>query len=211
MFYYLSHLSPGWLILGIIILFIGLVSQIALYAKAGKPGFSALVPVWNVIVFIEIVGRPKWHSVWILVPGTIFLAVFLIFFEQFDGLFPIWQELEDGGGMWVPGPSTWDHMLVPLGICAAALIPMLVFIAKVFTEVCDSFGKHKLRDKVYCIIFNGAYLLFVIGISDAVYECPWYAKKNGLPYTMPELKGKTNKEAKSELLSAIADKYKKKK
>lgn len=190
---YILSLSPGLLILSIIILFIGLVSQMALYAKAGKPSYAALVPVWNVMVFIEIVGRPKWHSIWIMGPGAIFVAVFAFFFTEIDGLFPVEVVNELGEYNWIPGPTTWDHMTIPLIISIAALIPMVVFIGVIFTEICDSFGKHKLSDKIYCIVFNGAYLLFVIGISQVEYEGPWWARKRGLPYYMPDFKHKGKK------------------
>ncbi len=208
---YLASLSPGWLIMIAVCGFIGLISQIALYGKAGKSGLSALVPVWNVIVFVELVGRPRKHALWILAPGTVFLVVVAIFWKEFNGLFPVWEQIGDFDGHWIHGPSTWAHMAIPLAILGAAFIPMAIFIGKIFTEICDSFGKHERRDKILCIVFNAAYLLFVIGISDIVFEGPWYAKKNNLPYTMPELKGKTNTESKSEVLAAIAAKYQKKK
>ncbi|MBK9191358.1 MAG: hypothetical protein IPM77_07495 [Crocinitomicaceae bacterium] len=59
---YILHLSPGILIALVIVIFIGLVSQAALYAKAGEPWIAALVPVWNVIIFVDVVGRPKWQK-----------------------------------------------------------------------------------------------------------------------------------------------------
>jgi len=206
---YVMHMSPGWLILGMIVGFIGLVSQIALYAKAGQPWISALVPVWNVVVFIKLVGRPVWHSIWLIGPGTIFMIVFFVFFKEIDGLFPI-PPGEDDDGIWKDGPSTFDHMIIPLSICFAALVPMAVFIAKVFTEVCDSFGKHTRRDKILCITLNGIYILFVIGISDAIYEAPWYAKKNNIPYVMPEIKGGSKKKAASEsaYVHAMTERFK---
>ena len=236
MLYYISHLTPGLLILLIILLFIGFVSQIALYAKAGKPGYSALVPVWNVIVFLDIVGRPKKHALWIMLPGTVILGTFIYFFDRFDAIFPKWIKTEEyeGFGSW---SFNMDELLIPLVIIGAALIPMMVFIAKIFTEICDSFGKHAKSDKVYAIIFNAAYMLFNIAISQAVYEGPWYAKKHGIPYEMPDLKasgkkkkkteapkktapkksasskssGKKGKKEQSEVLAAIAAKYKKEK
>jgi hypothetical protein len=33
------------------------------FVKAGKPGWAAIVPIYNVIVLLEIAGRPLW---WIL-------------------------------------------------------------------------------------------------------------------------------------------------
>jgi hypothetical protein len=34
-----------------------------IFVKAGKPGWAALVPIYNIIVLLEIVGRPTW---WVL-------------------------------------------------------------------------------------------------------------------------------------------------
>ena len=30
------------------------------FAKAGKPGWASIVPIYNVIVLLEIAGRPLW-------------------------------------------------------------------------------------------------------------------------------------------------------
>jgi hypothetical protein len=53
------------------LVFIGVIALLAqwrLYEKAGQPGIAALVPVWNVIVFLKIVGRPASHGWLFLVP-----------------------------------------------------------------------------------------------------------------------------------------------
>jgi len=47
---------------------IGLLAQYRLYEKAGQPGIAALVPVWNVIVFLRIVGRPAMQGFLFLIP-----------------------------------------------------------------------------------------------------------------------------------------------
>lgn len=52
--------------LWLIFLVLGIVSLIAMwkiFEKAGKPGWAALVPVYNLIVLLEIVGRPSWWVV----------------------------------------------------------------------------------------------------------------------------------------------------
>ena len=54
--------------------FFGLIIQLAVIAffvwvfwrifeKAGQPGWAAIIPIYNVIVLLEIVGRPLW---WII-------------------------------------------------------------------------------------------------------------------------------------------------
>jgi len=39
-----------------------------IFVKAGKPGWAAIIPIYNVIVLLEIVGRPVWWVVLLLIP-----------------------------------------------------------------------------------------------------------------------------------------------
>jgi len=38
------------------------------FSKAGKPGWAALVPIYNVIVMLEIAGRPVWWLLLMFIP-----------------------------------------------------------------------------------------------------------------------------------------------
>jgi hypothetical protein len=38
------------------------------FTKAGKPGWAAIVPVYNMVVVLEIIGRPLWWILLMLVP-----------------------------------------------------------------------------------------------------------------------------------------------
>jgi hypothetical protein len=58
----------------IIILMIASIWKI--FSKAGKPGWAAIVPIYNFIVFLEIVGKPWWWLLLMLIP--IVNIVFLI-------------------------------------------------------------------------------------------------------------------------------------
>lgn len=183
---FFTGLSFGLLVAAIFIAIIGLISQMSLYAKAGQPALAALVPVWNVIVFCKVVGRPAKHAVYILAPLLIMLGVILAYWPQIDGLFPIHGQDNE----FIAGPTQWAEVTVPFIIMGVTAIPLAYLVIIMFTEVCDSFGKHKTLDKVLCVIFNGLYILFALGVSDAEYEAPWYARKRGLPYFMPDFKHK---------------------
>ena len=64
------HLKLGdslYFILGFLVI-ISLVAQWRLYEKAGQPGIAAIVPIWNFIVFLKIVGRPASHLFLALIP-----------------------------------------------------------------------------------------------------------------------------------------------
>ncbi len=45
-----------------------LVTMWKVFTKAGKPGWAAIVPIYNSIVLLEIVGRPIWWIVLMLIP-----------------------------------------------------------------------------------------------------------------------------------------------
>jgi Family of unknown function (DUF5684) len=40
-----------------------LIGMWKVFAKAGQPGWAALVPIYNLIILVKIVGRPAW---WVL-------------------------------------------------------------------------------------------------------------------------------------------------
>jgi hypothetical protein len=45
-----------------------IISQWVIYTKAGKPGWAILVPIYNFIVMLQIVGRPWYHMFFLLIP-----------------------------------------------------------------------------------------------------------------------------------------------
>jgi hypothetical protein len=59
---------------GLVGLVVGLVVIAGLwkvFVKAGKPGWASLVPIYNLIVLLEIVGKPLWWIVFFLCLGPI--------------------------------------------------------------------------------------------------------------------------------------------
>lgn len=52
------------LALGIVVL----VAWWKIFTKAGKPGWAAIIPVYNIIVLLEITGRPIWWIALYLIP-----------------------------------------------------------------------------------------------------------------------------------------------
>lgn len=53
-----------FLVLGIIVI----ISRWKIFQKAGKPGWAAIVPVYNFIVELEIIGKPWWWLLLMFVP-----------------------------------------------------------------------------------------------------------------------------------------------
>jgi hypothetical protein len=63
----------------LIIWFVIVIGTWKIYAKAGKPGWAAIIPIYNIIVMLEIVGKPMWWLLLLLVPCVnIIFAVWMV-------------------------------------------------------------------------------------------------------------------------------------
>lgn len=47
------------------------------YAKAGKPGWAAIIPIYNIIVLLQIVGRPVWWLILLFIPVVNFVILII--------------------------------------------------------------------------------------------------------------------------------------
>ncbi|HVR37578.1 MAG TPA: DUF5684 domain-containing protein [Thermoanaerobaculia bacterium] len=51
------------------------------FTKAGKPGWAAIVPIYNIIVLLEIAGKPLWWFILFFIPFVNFIIFILIGIE----------------------------------------------------------------------------------------------------------------------------------
>jgi hypothetical protein len=68
----------------IICLAIGVVMIAAmwkLFTKAGQPGWAAIVPIYNIIVLLKIVGKPLWWLILFMIPFVNFVIMILLCIE----------------------------------------------------------------------------------------------------------------------------------
>jgi hypothetical protein len=49
-----------------------------LYEKAGKPGWAAIVPIYNYVVLLDIVGKPIWWIILLLIPFVNFIVIIVV-------------------------------------------------------------------------------------------------------------------------------------
>ena len=52
-----------------------------IFTKAGKPGWACLVPIYNMIVLLEVVGRPIWWILLFFVPVVSFVVAIMIMLD----------------------------------------------------------------------------------------------------------------------------------
>lgn len=57
-------------IIYLVIAILVIVSMWKIFTKAGKPGWASIIPIYNVIVFLEIIGKPWWWLLLYLIPGV---------------------------------------------------------------------------------------------------------------------------------------------
>ena len=48
------------------------------FVKAGKPGWACLIPIYNVIVMLEIAGKPLWWIILLFIPFVNFVVLILV-------------------------------------------------------------------------------------------------------------------------------------
>jgi hypothetical protein len=60
----------------------GIVMVVAMwkvFVKAGQPGWASIVPIYNIIVLLNITGKPTWWIVLFLLPVANIIAAILVF------------------------------------------------------------------------------------------------------------------------------------
>ncbi|MFC0646226.1 DUF5684 domain-containing protein [Cellulomonas phragmiteti] len=67
-----------FMVVGLIGYIVSSLGLMGVFSKAGKPGWAAFVPVYNLIVLLEVVGRPIWWLVLFLVPGVNVIATIIV-------------------------------------------------------------------------------------------------------------------------------------
>ena len=70
--------SPAGLIVMLAVMVLMIAAAWRVYTKAGKPGWAVLVPIYNVIVFLQIAGKPIWWIVLFFIPFVNLVAQVLV-------------------------------------------------------------------------------------------------------------------------------------
>jgi hypothetical protein len=67
-------------LLGFALGIVELVAMWKVFTKANQPGWAVLIPIYNLYVLLEIVGRPWWWLLLFLIPGVnVIIAIILMF------------------------------------------------------------------------------------------------------------------------------------
>ena len=70
--------GAGGGIVGLVIAVLMVVSLWKVFAKAGEPGWAAIVPLYNTIVLLKIAGKPIWWIVLLIIPIVNLILLFIV-------------------------------------------------------------------------------------------------------------------------------------
>ncbi len=69
----------GLIYLAVIVLVVA--SLWMIFTKAGQPGWAAIIPIYNLVVLLQIVGRPIWWIVLMLIPFVGIVIAILVMID----------------------------------------------------------------------------------------------------------------------------------
>jgi hypothetical protein len=118
--------SGGMWLLWLLLFVVQVVALWKVFTKAGQPGWAAIIPIYNTLVLLRVVGRPWWWLLLLLVPFlniVIYVIVMLNLAKSFGrgvgfgiGLifFPIiWFLILGFGGSQYVGPVAGPKAIAP--------------------------------------------------------------------------------------------------
>src|SRR6059058_6265400 len=81
-----AGVGMGVMVCYLAVILLMIASMWKIFTKAGKPGWAAIVPIYNIIVLLEIAGKPLWWFILMLIPFVnivVFIMVLLSIARNF--------------------------------------------------------------------------------------------------------------------------------
>ncbi len=126
----------------------GILGQWVLYYKCDLPGIASIVPFWNVITFLKIMGRPAWQVIFFIVPPPV--IIYIVY--------------------------TGDTSMAANVTLVTMLAVFVLFSVMLYIELCKCFGKNSFVDYILVLVFNGLYVMYLGMSGDTEYFGPLYGK-----------------------------------
>lgn len=77
----MPEIGMGMIVAYLIIIVLMIASMWKVYEKAGKPGWAAIVPIYNIIVLLEIVKKPTWWVLLFFIPLVNLVIAIIVYIE----------------------------------------------------------------------------------------------------------------------------------
>ena len=73
-----SEIGIVGMLIGLAFIVLMIASIWKVFTKAGQPGWAAIIPIYNVIVLLKIIGKPWWWILGFLIPIVNFIVMILM-------------------------------------------------------------------------------------------------------------------------------------
>jgi len=76
-----AGIGIGVMIVYFAIIILMIASMWKIFSKAGQPGWAAIIPIYNLIVLLQVVKKPIWWIVLMCIPLVNFIILIIVFIE----------------------------------------------------------------------------------------------------------------------------------
>lgn len=76
-----AGMGVGMMLVWCAVVLILIISLWKIFTKAGKPGWAAIVPIYNMIVMLEIACKPIWWFILMLIPLVNIIIIIIVLIE----------------------------------------------------------------------------------------------------------------------------------
>jgi hypothetical protein len=73
--------SGGFFLVMLCVVVLMVASIWKVFTKAGKPGWAAIIPIYNAIVLLEIAGKPLWWFLLMLIPLVNIIIAIIVYID----------------------------------------------------------------------------------------------------------------------------------
>jgi hypothetical protein len=73
-----SGFGIGFMVVWFAIVILMVASMWKVFVKAGKPGWAAIIPIYNLVVLLEIAGKPAWWVILFIIPIVNVVMIFVV-------------------------------------------------------------------------------------------------------------------------------------
>jgi hypothetical protein len=74
-----STMSPVVMIIYLVILVLMIAAVWRVFSKAGRPGWAAIIPIYNVYVMIRVAGKPGWWLILYFIPIVDLIIAIMVY------------------------------------------------------------------------------------------------------------------------------------
>ena len=73
-----AGLGIGFMLVWLLIVVLMVAGMWKVFEKAGKPGWAAIIPIYNLVVLLEIAGKPVWWVILFIIPVVNFIIAIML-------------------------------------------------------------------------------------------------------------------------------------